>query len=140
MVDPYHENGQKIYEGLTIEAVRANHPQGEKYYWQIVSNAIIAASIAGVNPCSLKGELIVYMPFKSELEDIRESASSAGAMSSEYSKWIYFANDDQLPHLSDIGYYQSINVIQFDIHENDVNFLIDRIYACSNFLTPWHKI
>lgn len=125
LLDPYYEDGKLIHEGLTIEAVRANHKEGEKYFWQIVSNAIIT----GVS----KGELIVYMPYKSELEDIRTSASSAGEMG-EYTKWVYFANDDQLPHIMDGGHYKSINVIEFDILQRDKDFLTQRVTEAGKFL------
>lgn len=127
MVDPYYEDGNLVYEGLTIEAVRANHKDGEKYFWQIVSNAIITGA--------KKGELIVYMPYKSELEDIRTLASSAGEMG-EYTKWIYFASDEQLPHILDGGHYKSINVIEFDILQRDIDFLTERVLEAGKLLIP----
>lgn len=125
MVDPYYENGKLVYEALTIEAVRANHKDGEKYFWQIVSNACITGAT--------KGELIVYMPYKSELEDIRTLASSAGE-SGEYTKWIYYATDEHLPHILDGGYYKSINIIEFDIMPRDVDFLTERVKAAGELL------
>lgn len=127
LVDPYCENGEIVYEGCTIEAVRANHKEGEKYFWQIVSNAIITGAT--------KGELIVYMPYKSELEDIRTLASSAGEMG-EYTKWIYFAADEQLPHILDGGHYKSINVIEFDILQKDIDFLTERVLEAGKLLIP----
>src|SRR5690242_7508259 len=39
LVDPYIEEGKIIHPALSIEAVRANHKEGETYYWQITSNA-----------------------------------------------------------------------------------------------------
>jgi hypothetical protein len=125
MVDPYYENGLQVYPGLTIEAVRANHKEGEKYFWQIVSNA----AIAGVN----YGELIVYIPYKSELEAIRTLASSAGELG-EYTKWIYYALDEQLPHILDGGHYKNVNVIEFDILPRDVDFLKKRVLECGEKL------
>ena len=135
LLDPYYENSNLVYEGQTIEAVRANHQQGEKYYWQIVSNVIIAAAIAGVDPCTIKGELIVYMPYKSELDEIRELASSAGE-SGEYTKWIYFANDDQLPNIIEGKHYKSVNVIEFDIPRADVFFIAERVNEAGKLLNP----
>ncbi|HEY6950142.1 MAG TPA: hypothetical protein VI146_05990 [Nitrososphaeraceae archaeon] len=126
LVDPYYEDGNLIYEALTIEAVRANHKDGEKYFWQIVSNAAIAGA--------KKGELIVYIPYKSELEEIRTLASSAGEMG-EYSKWIYFATDEQLPHILEGGHYKSINIIEFDILPRDVDFITERVKEGGKLLT-----
>jgi hypothetical protein len=134
LLDPYYENGKLVYEGLTIEAVRANHKDGEKYYWQILGNVIIAAAIAGVDPCTIKGELIVYMPYKSELDEIREMASSISVNNLEYSKWIYFANDDQLPHIIEGKHYKSVNVIEFDIPREDVFFLTERVNEAGKLL------
>lgn len=126
MVDPYYEDGNLIHEALTIEAVRANHDQGEKYFWQIVSNAILTGAT--------KGELIVYMPYKYELDDIRVMASSAGEQFGDYTKWIYFATDEQLPHILPGGHYKSINVIEFDILDRDKEFLTSRVLSAGELL------
>jgi hypothetical protein len=93
-----------------IRWIRENHPDGEKYYWQLVSNAILTAS--------KYAELIVYCPYRSELEEIRTMASSAGELG-EDTRWIYYATDDQLPHLVDGGYYKNLNVIRFEVPKND---------------------
>lgn len=125
LVDPYYEKGKLIHPGLSIEAVRANHKDGEKFFWQIVSNAILTNSRVG--------ELIVYMPYKSELEEIRDLASSAGE-AGEYAKWIYFSTDEALPHIIDGGHYKNINIIQFDILQKDIDFLTERVKLCGTIL------
>src|SRR5690348_4298240 len=118
MVDPYYEDFKLIHDGLSIEAVRANHKDGDKYFWQIVSNAILTGSKVG--------ELIVYMPYQSELEAIKTMASSAGEMG-EYTKWVYFAQDGELPYLLDGGFYKNLNVISFPIMKRDIDFLTERV-------------
>lgn len=128
LVDPYYEKGKLIHEGLTIEATRNNHKDGDKYFWQIVSNACITDS--------KYGELIVYVPYKKELEKIRELASSAGEMG-DYVKWIYYATDEQLPHLLPGGHYKDLNIIQFDILPRDKDFLTKRVKEAGQFLNPW---
>lgn len=128
LVDPYIKDGKIIHPALSIEAVRANHKDGNKYFFQIVSNACITGS--------KYGELIVYVPYKSELEAIRELASSAGE-SGEYTKWVYYASDEQLPHLIDGGYYKDLNIIQFEIKQQDKDFLTDRVLSGGKLLTPW---
>lgn len=120
LVDPYIEKGQIIHKALTIEAVRANHKEGDTYYWQIVSNACLIEATTGLHVT--KGELIVYCPYKSELEAIRDLASSAGE-SGANTKWINFADDESLPYLPDGGHYKNINIIAFDIPESDKEFL-----------------
>lgn len=120
LVDAYKEEGKVIHKALTIEAVRANHKEGDTYYWQIISNACLIEAKTGLKVT--KGELIIYVPYKSELEAIRDLASSAGE-GGEYTKWINFASDEQLPHLIDGGRYKNINIIEFDIPNFDKEFL-----------------
>ncbi len=128
LVDPYIENGVEKFPALSIEAVRANHKDGDKYFYQIVSNAMIT-------DCN-KGELIVFVPYKSELETIRGLASSAGEMG-DYVKWIYYATDEQLPHLIDGGHYKNLNIISFDITDAHKNFLYKRVKEAGLLLNPW---
>lgn len=124
MVDPYCEDGKVIHEGLTIEATRANHKDGDKYFWQIVSNSIITDS--------KKGELVVYMPYKDELDAIRLMAEGRPDC-----YWIQGSTDEQLPHLLRGGHYKNINVIEFDIMQRDIDFLTERVNAAGELLTPW---
>lgn len=115
----------QLVDGMSIEAVRNIHPQGEKYYWQIVSNAILTNS--------KYGELIVYVPYRSELEAIKDLASSAGE-SGEYTKWIYYASEDGLPFLIDGGHYKNLNIIRFEIPDSDKEFLTNRVLECKELL------
>lgn len=131
LVDPAYENGKLIHDALTIEAVRCNHKEGDKYFWQIVSNACITDS--------KYGELIVYIPYKSELEDIRTLASSAGEFG-DYTKWIYYASDQQLPWIKDGGYYKNLNVIQFDILDRDKDFLTRRVKDGGEYLKVYKPV
>lgn len=128
LVDAYKVDGKEVYPAMTIEAVRANHKDGNKYFWQIVSNACITGA--------KYGELIVYVPYKSELETIRELASSAGEMG-ENAKWVYYATDDQLPHLIDGGYYKDLNIIEFEIKQEDKDFLTSRVLEGGKRLNEW---
>lgn len=108
-----------------IDAVREGHKEGEKYYWQLVSNAIITNSKFA--------ELIVYVPYKSELEIIKEMASSTGELV-EYTKWIFFSNDEQLPYLIEGEHYKNINVMRFEVSGKDKEFLKSRVLAASKML------
>lgn len=129
LLDPvFDKEGKLLYEGLTIDAVRVNHSEGEKYYWQLVSNACITGS--------KYGELIVYVPYKSELEVIRELAQNHDGDQNKIA-WINWADDDELPHLIDGGHYKNLNVIRFEIPERDKEFLTSRVKELSKFLEPW---
>lgn len=120
---------QPFYDGKTgmdyFNAIRSGytdndgnwhdkHKDGEKYYWQLVSNACITKRNFI--------ELIVYMPYRSELEAIRELCQGQP----DYYK-IFFADEDELPFLIDDGYYKNINVMRAEVPLDDKQFLTSRV-------------
>lgn len=137
LVDP-------IYEGLEgMDAINAlrygykdkrgyqhdKHKDGEKYYWQLVSNGIITNSKFA--------ELIVYVPYESELEQIRSLA--ARSEERKYN-WILMADDMELPSLPDNGYYKNLNTIRFQIPEFDKKFLTDCVLEAEKLLIPFPDV
>ena len=109
----------------TIEDVRENHPDGEDYYWQLVSNAIITNS--------KYAELIVYCPYQSELQAIRDLAANIDGEQKNY-YWIFTANDNELPYLKDNGFYKNVITFRFEVSENDKNLLTEKVLAASALL------
>ena len=115
---------QPLYDGLkTISAmdkIRELHDKGDEYYWQIVSNAVLAGS--------KYGELVVYCPYQSELDEIRTQSlmSDAG--------WIVGADDKELPYLIDNGYYKNLNKIRFEIPEEDKSLLTNTVLEAGKLL------
>jgi hypothetical protein len=101
-----------IQMGLTgmdaMQYIRDNHDDGEKFYWQILSDACIAK-------CDY-GELIIYMPFESELAEIKLMAENTADRRYYF---IYMALDGELPFIPDGGKYSNINIIRFQIPESD---------------------
>lgn len=131
-VDPYndYENGIH-YDALTIEAYRANLKEGkkgDKHYWQTVSNGILTYSD--------QGELIIYCPYQSELQAIRELAANFDGDKQFRYKWIADAPDDELPHLVDGGHYKNLNIISFPITDEIKAALTVQVINCSQLLTP----
>ena len=118
LVDP-------IYNGLSgdeaIQIIREKHPDGEKYYQQLVSNSILTNSTFA--------ELIVYVPFRSDLDEIRLSAADR----KEY-RWIEYADDYELPWLVDGGYYQDVNIIHFEIPQSDKELLTNAVIEAGKLL------
>lgn len=119
---------QPLHEGLTgmeaMNRIREDHKDGEKFFWQIVSNATIHDDEFG--------ELIIYMPYYSELDAIRLMArqhEQAGKF-----KWIDWASDDELPYLIEGGYYKNLNIIQFEIPAADKKFLTDCVTKAGEML------
>lgn len=121
MLDPYYENGNLVHEGMTIEAVRENHKDGDKFFWQIVSNGVLTGK--------KKGQLIIYVPYLKELEAIRQLADG-----NPDCYWIQFGGDEKLPYLIEGGHYKNINVIEFDILQRDVDALTERVLECGKLL------
>jgi hypothetical protein len=97
-----------------IDAIRAEHKDGEKYFWQLVSNAAITG-------CSF-AELIVYCPYQSELASIRQMVEG-----DPKAYFIWSSVDAELPFLPDDGYYKNINVMRFAVSPNDKLALHNRV-------------
>lgn len=111
-------------EGMdAINWIRENHDDGEKYFWQLVSNACIL----GMKTC----QLIVYVPYKSELEQIRELAREQPG-NKLFS--IINSEDTELPYLEDNGFYKNLNIIEFPVPEFDRNFLTNRVQLAEPML------
>lgn len=135
-----------IYEGLTgqqaMDAIRndyidetgfkhAKHKDGQKYFWQTVSNSILTNS--------KYGELIVCAPYKSELEGIRDVVRNWGGDAAGFF-WIDRAQDDELPWLHDNGYYKNINTIRFEVSQADKDKLTEVVERAGQLLIPYQKL
>ena len=115
-------------DGLAImERIRAKHPSGKKYYWQLVSNAIITGS--------KYAELIVFMPYKSQLNEIRELAGNWDGPDQWQFKNIYNSMDESLPYLLDDEFYKNLNVIKFEVPQVDIDLLTERVMAATKLLS-----
>ncbi len=119
----YAKNGK-----YAIDNLRKNHKDGEDWYFQIVSNGVI-------NGLDF-GELVVYCPFQSELQEIRDEAQNYNGdipLSALY--WIgNNTNDDELVYINKGGKFNNLNIIRFEIPQEDKDFLIDRIKLAGSYL------
>jgi len=110
-----------------IDGIREGHKDGEKYYWQLVSNAILTG-------CST-AELIVYCPYKHELDAIRKMTDG----NSKY-YWIWGSGDEELPYLIEGGYYKNLNVFSFGIPQRDKDFRKQRVLEAGELLVERRKL
>lgn len=108
-----------------IEQIREEHPDGEDYYWQLVSNAILTESQFA--------ELIVYCPYQSELQEIRDMASNYEGDQNKVA-WINWSGDMDLPYLPDGGYYKNFHIIRFEVPYNDMLLLTEKVLAAGKLL------
>lgn len=102
---------------------QAPHSDAEKYYWQLVSNACI-------DDCT-HAELIVYCPYESELSVIQAQAIQSGSPSAYF---IANGRPKSLPSIPDDGFYQNINIISFEIPQEDKDLLTKTVEKASKYL------
>ena len=112
----------QFYDINDKESLLNNHKSGEQYYWQLVSNAILT----NVD----KAELIIYCPYKSELDIIR------GMAQEQLIKWFDYVSDEELPYLLDDGYYNHLKIITLDIPQEDKDLLMECVIEASKMLVP----
>lgn len=111
-----------IRNGFTQNDVNYEaHKQGDKFYWQLVSNACINKTNYA--------ELIVYMPYESELSAVKTLAEDAPNGS-----WIFFALENELPYLNDGGYFKNLNIIRFEVPEADKALLEANVLKAGKLL------
>lgn len=118
LVDP-------LYNGLigmdAMNAVRESHKDGEKYYWQLVSNSILNNT--------RYAELIVGVPYQSEIPAVKLLADG-----NPNCYWIAMAEEDELPFIPDGGYYKNLNIIRFEVPREDKEFLTNQVIKASKML------
>lgn len=121
---------QPLYDGLegmaAMNAIRDTHKEGDKYYWQIVSNACITGA--------KWGELIVFCPYESEIPVIQHAVSMMEGTDQSKYYFIYTAQKEQLPYIKDGGYYANINIIRFEIPQVDKDKLTDLVVRAGELL------
>jgi len=110
---------------LAMTAIRGEHKEGNKYYWQLVSNAILTGA--------KYAELVVYVPYKSEIEEIQQQAAPSTDAPTNVN-WIYYANEDELPWIPDGGFYKNLNIIRFEVPVADKIELHNRMVAAGELL------
>lgn len=127
LVDPFYIDGltgldwfNAIRNGWTDKngEVHEKHKEAEDYYWQLVSNAIITGSKFA--------ELIIHVPYKSELEIIRQWGEDI--------YWIKNGSDESLTWIPDDGFYKDLNIIRFEIPESDKQFLESKVIMAGKLL------
>ena len=112
-----------------IEKIKKEHP---KEYWQIVSNALILDVP--------KGEAIVYMPYESEMEEIRELANDPVYYEQlGFKPWqVMFIQEkanSELAVLPNDSKFANLNVFEFEIPRSDKDFLLNRAIMANNLIS-----
>lgn len=123
-------------EGL--ESFKINHPD---FYWQLVSNGILT----GVD----NAELLFYIPYLSEMKDIKEFVSNITEeqlpndldifqiewITHEINAYLEFGkNPIQIPYLPNDCEYKDFNTFAFEIPKEDKEFLTERVRMATKLL------
>ena len=94
------------------------HKDAEKYYWQLVSNAILMNTDYA--------ELIIFMPYESEIKALKDLADG--------NPDLYWMMYSELSSIKDGGFYKNITKIEFEVHQSDKDFLTERVLMAEKFL------
>jgi hypothetical protein len=123
LVDPI----VKGYTGLdAMGIIRDTHTDGEKYYWQMVSNSILSNR----KQC----EFIVYCPYEWELNSIRSLAEEQPLEELSSFYFISTASDKALPCLPNGGFYKNVYSITFTPPQEDIDLLTKKIELCKDLI------
>lgn len=120
-----HKSYCCLHDCNSISEVREKHRDGDKYYWQCVSNAILTNKSTA--------DLVFYMPYKSELDTLRGLCEEWEGHPNDVA-WIGFGSDDDLPHLIDGMAYGNLKKISFEVPEQDKKRLIQRVELAARLL------
>lgn len=120
----------QLADSKTTDELRNNHEDGEKFYWQLVSNAILTGSQFA--------ELITYCPYKHELEAIRELADNYDGNQNKIA-WINWAEDNDLPYLIKGNHYKNLNILRFEVPQADKDALTARVIEAGKMLNKLQK-
>lgn len=105
------------------DLIKAKYPEE---YWQGVSNAILLGK--------QKFELITFIPYKSELDKIREFADNYDGPDQWKYRYIVEAEDKALPYIPDRCGYKNLNIVMIDLCPVDAAFLTERVLLAEKYI------
>lgn len=123
----YYPNNFSQYADVLIEKdvdlLREEYP---KEYWQLVSNC----AIEDIDTA----EVILWIPYQSELEDIRNYAADYNGNDQWKYRWIYESEDYNLPYIHDASVYSNLYKFDFKVPKEDFELIHERVYMASKQL------
>lgn len=116
----YYPSGfASFYEALSENSIEVLKKEHKKEYWQLVSNAILTKKT--------KIRSIVYLPYLSDLEEIRQEVMDYEGDDIWKYRFIHEEKDSVLPHQSDLSAYKDLEQFEFIVPVEDIGFLEDRV-------------
>lgn len=119
----------KIEALQNIEVYKKEYPED---FYQHISNAILLEA----NGTKITHfEAVIYCPYQSELESIRELARNWDDENQNQFAFVNWSGDNELPYLpNDCKAYKNLNIIRFEISEADKQALTERVIAAGLLL------
>jgi hypothetical protein len=116
----------QMYEMMEANDIQLFKKEFPEYYWQLVSNAILTNKHVA--------ELIIYLPYQSELEEIRELAANNTDIDLETKLfWIANSIDEDLPHQPNDSGYNNLKIYRFEILDCDIDILTEKIKSLQSY-------
>lgn len=115
------KNFARYVDALMTKDIYIIRKKFPKEYWQLVSNAAI-------NKVP-KAEAIVFMPYKSQLNEIREMAENYDGADQWKYRFIVDNEDHCLPYLPDNGHYKNLNKFEFTVPQDDTTLLTNAVLS-----------
>lgn len=117
----------------SLEMFKAHSPE---YYWQLVSNAVLTEKS--------KAELIVFVPYKQEIQRIKDWMNTTDAfvqngLDQNKFAFIDFAQEDDLPYFNEDSEFQNITAFEFEIPTEDIEALKERVKTAEMMLNELLK-
>ena len=107
----------------SLERFKKEYPS---YYWQLVANGILTSRNVA--------QLIVFVPNETDLEEIQLEAADFDGADQWKVRFIYEANKEELPNITEGGYYKNITSFTFEIPVEDEQLLLERVALASSEL------
>lgn len=121
----------ELYEIIENKDLEAFKKEKSSYYWQLVSNSILTGlDIA---------EITVFIPKKSQLEEIREKARESIEEDQNKYAFVNWAEDNELPYLPDDCEIDNVSSFSFEVPEEDKIALYSRVLLAKNMVEEMLK-
>jgi len=120
------ERGLALNDCLMKKSVELFKKDFPEIYWQIVSNCILEEVLVG--------EIISFIPYYSQMKEIQEMAADIDGPDQWKTRFISEKDMMELPCIPDDGYYSNITSFEFDVPEEDIEFLTKRVELAKPYL------
>jgi hypothetical protein len=110
-----------------IDKLRATYKEGEKYYWQLMSNAVLTGSD--------KCKLVFYVPSEADIEEPKTGIRAYSDDGEGKHHWVLFSNYYELPHVPKESSLPNQVVIEWQVDKIERQQLINDVLSAADEVT-----